>query len=421
MSKIVRVQDGDYKVVTGVGGTITLDTGTNVPFEPDGWQGGVVVTGDLLVLGNTTTVESEELYIKDNIVHINSGETGAGVSTLGSTAGFQIDRGSLPSTFILWDENVQTGPFDSGTFVFVDETYNPLVPLDIGNSLKPIATNGIHTGGENLYLIAGAGNGVVTVSGTSNYEQRVLDYNKLNVSLPIVNIQRSSGTATISIDGNLNDYGIVSTNYVDINCTADTSFSASLALITVLNSTTFTYVSPGVDVASTAYLSGLAGNVVPNAIYDTDTIPNMQAVVDFAKSAISTYGVDINNIGQADTRVVATDLSVTGDASKIVFNVDADEKAVINNFGSHFGNIRINNSSIGNYKSLGENNLVELNSILSLQIRGTDPTTTTAGYVKLYSKDGQGTGGTGLYFLNTLGTKDELISKTKALLYSLIL
>jgi hypothetical protein len=32
-----------------------------------------------------------------------------------------------------------------------------------------------------------------------------------------------------------------------------------------------------------------------------------------------------------------------------------------------------------------------------------------------------GTGGTGLFFVNTEGTRDELISKTKALLYSLIL
>lgn len=421
MSKIIRVQDGDYKVVTGVGGTITLDTGTNTPFEPDGWQGGVVVTGDLLVLGNTTTVESEELYVKDNIIHINNGETGAGVSTLGSTAGIQIDRGSLPSTFILWDENVQTAAFDIGTFVFVDETYNPLIPSTLSSALKPIATNGINTGGDDLYLIAGGGNGVVTVSGTADYEQRVLDYNKLNVALSIVNTQRSGGVATITIDGNLGDYGIVTGNYVDIICNADNSFSVEFTAITVINSTTFTYPNPGVNAPSVSYLPGLAGNVIPDVIYNSDTIPNMKAVADYAKSAIATYTVDINSIGQADTRVVATDLSVTGTASKIVFNVDSDEKAVINNFGSHFGNLRINNSSITNYKLLGENNVVELNSFLSLQNQAADPTSVPLGYVKLYSKDGQGTGGTGLYFLNTLGTNDELISKTKALLYSLIL
>jgi hypothetical protein len=47
--------------------------------------------------------------------------------------------------------------------------------------------------------------------------------------------------------------------------------------------------------------------------------------------------------------------------------------------------------------------------------------TTPNGYVRIYSTDTPGTGGTGLYFVNAIGTNDELISKTKALLYSLIL
>lgn len=419
MSKIIRVQEGDYKIVTSSGNTIALDTGGNLPVEPVGWSGGVIITGDLVVYGNTTSVNSEELYITDNVIHINDGQTGNGVSGDG-TAGIQIDRGNYDDAYILWSENLKTGSLDSGTFAFVDETYQPTDEATLVGALLPIATNGINTGGGDLLLIAGPGNGIVTVSGTANYENRVLDYNKLGVAFNIINTQRSANKATISIDGNLNDYGIVDNAYVDIICVVF-SFSTTLAQINVINSNTFEYVNPGPDALSSAYLPGTAGSVIPYPVYDKDTIPNMQAVVDYTKSAIETYGVTTNNIGEYDTRVRARDISGTGSASNITFEVDGTERALINEFGLHTGNLRIENSSIGNYKLTGENNVVKLDSFLSLQNQIVDPVTTPNGYIKLYASADQGTGGTGLYFLNSLGTKDELISKTKALLYSLIL
>ena len=53
MSRIVKVSENNYKLQVQTGGVITLDTGNQT--------GRVVVTGDLAVLGNTTTVESETL------------------------------------------------------------------------------------------------------------------------------------------------------------------------------------------------------------------------------------------------------------------------------------------------------------------------------------------------------------------------
>ena len=48
----------------------------------------------------------------------------------------------------------------------------------------------------------------------------------------------------------------------------------------------------------------------------------------------------------------------------------------------------------------------------------TEATPPTDG-TKIYAKD-EADGGTGLYFINELGTQDELISRNKALLYSII-
>ena len=160
--KVVNVSAGDYRVNVQSGGTITLNTGSQA--------GTVVITGDLLVAGNTTTVESETMTVKDNIITINSGEASAGVNAaLGYQAGIAIDRGSLPDTFILFDEQVNhlnaAGSSTQGTFTFVNSS----------SGLVGIQTPSINTEGQNLYLI-NSSTGYVTVTGTSNYERQILSY-----------------------------------------------------------------------------------------------------------------------------------------------------------------------------------------------------------------------------------------------------
>lgn len=163
MSRVLKVNDGDYRIVvtsptpTQSTPTITLDTGNQV--------GEVIVTGDLTVLGNTTVIESETVNIKDNIIYLNSGESGAGVTL--QTSGIQIDRGTQPDGQILFTENVSfysptTAGFNAGTFVFKDQS----------NLLRGIRTNSISTGGGDLALI-NEGSGLVTVTGTTDYHLNV--------------------------------------------------------------------------------------------------------------------------------------------------------------------------------------------------------------------------------------------------------
>jgi len=62
------------------------------------------VNGNLLVGGNTTQVTKTDLFVTDNLVTINKGETGAGV-TLGR-AGIEVDRGSLANVQLIYNESV---------------------------------------------------------------------------------------------------------------------------------------------------------------------------------------------------------------------------------------------------------------------------------------------------------------------------
>lgn len=82
---------------TGVNSNITLDTDT------------VIVSGNLTVRGNTTIISSNTQVITDNIITLNAGETGNGVSALGTTSGVEIYRGTAPggNVRIVWNESVQ--------------------------------------------------------------------------------------------------------------------------------------------------------------------------------------------------------------------------------------------------------------------------------------------------------------------------
>jgi hypothetical protein len=158
--KVVNVSNGDYKLVVQSGGEITLNTGS---------QAGLVrITGDLLVEGNTTTVQSETMTVKDNVIIVNAGETGNGVSL--TTSGITVDRGNYTDASWLFDESVShydaNGASVAGTFTFRNDT----------NALIGIQTCSINTRGENLYLINAPGDGVVTVTGTTTYERNVFNY-----------------------------------------------------------------------------------------------------------------------------------------------------------------------------------------------------------------------------------------------------
>ena len=147
MSKYLNVPNGDYKVSVQTGGTIYLNTGDET--------GKVEISGNLLVKGTTTTVESITTTIKDNIITLNSGETGAGITL--NEAGIEIDRGQLANAFFKYDEDV-----------------DGFIAINGASSLISLATNEIDSRSQNLTL--NAGSSVISVNPTVDYEQKVFTY-----------------------------------------------------------------------------------------------------------------------------------------------------------------------------------------------------------------------------------------------------
>jgi hypothetical protein len=309
MSKIIKVSSGgfttqntfaaysgDYQIVVDSGGKIVFNTGNQL--------GDVIITGSLTVLGTTTSLETTNTTINDNLIILNTGEspTHPGV-TLG-TSGIEIERGSLNNARWVYDETTDAWSAkyaSTGTYI-------------------PVATNKIITDGDDLILI-GEGTGVISVTGTVDYEQYVT-----------------------------ND----------------------------------------------------------------DVIPNKKYVDDYVAYYVATNPPD--EIIDYDTRVTVSDFATSGNPSQIEFVVDNLNKATVDLNGFIAGSVRIN----GNTISEDTSDTLHIDSYLALDNRVTTPSTPSTN-VKLYSKAVPGNGGTGVYFVNTQGTNDELISKTKALLFALIL
>ena len=79
-----------------------------------------MLDGNLQVTGSSTAVDVITSLISDTTITLNAGETGAGVSTLGTTAQIVVDRGSLPNVEIMWNEATGTWQLSNDGTGFAD-------------------------------------------------------------------------------------------------------------------------------------------------------------------------------------------------------------------------------------------------------------------------------------------------------------
>ena len=122
-------------------GTVSIGQGVdptdNVTFND------VIVDGDLTVNGTTTSVNSNEVDIGDNIILLNSNETGAPTQD----AGISIERGTSANVQLVWDET--SDRWTVGTEDFVAANFIGDVTGQVSDISNHSTTN--LTEGTNLY------------------------------------------------------------------------------------------------------------------------------------------------------------------------------------------------------------------------------------------------------------------------------
>ena len=369
-SKIQRYGVDFYNLKINNGGLIEIDPGPG---------GAVRIDGDLTVLGQTTTIESQDLIIVDNTITLNSGETGNGISQ--GSAGILVDRGNFTNVGIFFDENRQfTNPgltpiqVTNGAFILAeaDGNGNPT------NNTIGLYTNTINTAnGNDLYLLSdsdfsnrfGPAGPRLTVFQTTDYERRIFSY---------------TGAGNITVDPAQPD------------------------------------------------------RISRSGVYDDDLIPNILAVTDFVKahyernlqSQLISPGPDgFVQPGQFATGFSQIALSST-DAGDLVSKIDFKVNNLIDPVATYFEteirlfDVKISNNEISTTDIDGDliisgngTGSVKVTSPLNLP-KTSDPAQPTDG-TTIYAKQ-EADGGTGVFFINDVGTQDELISRNKALLFSII-
>ena len=168
MSKVLNVENGNYIIKIEPGKNIILDTSRGQVNDENELIGKVIINGQLDVKGTTTSIESTDLQISDNIIVLNKYEDGTGVSTvLDGTSGIEIDRGLNGARVrMVWDEAITWdlgGDSGQGTFKFENAGYG----------IIPIHTSGIKSPGTFYFDV---GNEVISVQNSLNYEQKVFSY-----------------------------------------------------------------------------------------------------------------------------------------------------------------------------------------------------------------------------------------------------
>ena len=347
---------GDYKITVDDGGEIRLDPGAT---------GLVRVIGNLQVDGATTTINSEQLVVDDPFITINEGNVSGG-QIVDDVAGIQIDRGGSDA-FWVFDEGIVTQAPGDGAFVG-----------RIGNAstgaIVGIRTTSINTGGADLNLIS-QGTGVVTVQGCTDYEKQIFEY------------------TTDPVDP---------TNDI-VDFTAD-------------------------PIIKTGY---------------NDALVNAQGLLDSLEGFF--IGKFQTRIENQDTYVAVHDTDGGNAVSAIEFTIDNTPAAFFFNDRTELQHIRIQDTTIETtssntdliLKAPGTGN-VQINDVLYIpQGPYTDDDGAAGGTfafgedadelnpdppadgIKLFSRE-EGVAGTSLYFVNGYGSQDELVSKKKALLFSMI-
>lgn len=142
MSKILSIPNGDY--------IINVKEGTGKIY-----LGGAEVTvkGDLIVEGETTTVNTTNLEIEDRVILINKNEQGPGITGLPGLqkSGLEIERGAnAGNAFLVFDEELDVGNTTIGAFSIYTST-------GVSKTLAGLQTNLLFTSGEDLEVATGAG------------------------------------------------------------------------------------------------------------------------------------------------------------------------------------------------------------------------------------------------------------------------
>jgi hypothetical protein len=428
MSRIVVVPNSSYKVQVSTGGTITLDTQAG-----GAGYGTVLIKGNLDVLGATTTIESVNSSIKDNIIQLNSGDTTNSGGITGNTAGIEIERGAKSPAQILFNELINHWDEYAVTLTTVkitgtagqfscDALTTPLVvgaTVTISGTINAGSITGYSTP-TTYYVIGTPTSTSFTLSATYNGTAVTTTSSGATALTATVIANTASDLAGSfqlkTVDGKLSALALET--ITNAGGTTDIVFDMrnTTKVLTIANSSTYAnYIIRDGDIPNYKFLQNYVASSYTNGVPGNALV----SIVQYPSIIGSTLATSNTNI-QASSTTITFQAQVTGTPTTI---------GTMTNAGFFLGNVRVGGNSTPNTVSgTSGNNLiltaasnaaVEVSGYLILDNQASAPTFVSTG-AELYANATIGAGKTGIYFVNSANYNDELIAKNRALLLSIL-
>lgn len=141
-------------------------------FSTGAFSSNVTVGGNLTVSGTTTTVNSTNVEIGDNIIALNYDTTG----TPTENAGIDVERGDSLNVQLLWDET--NDKWTVGSQTFVAATFEGDLTGDVTGTVSSIANHDTDdlTEGSNKFFTNALAQGAISVSGDLGYSGGVVSF-----------------------------------------------------------------------------------------------------------------------------------------------------------------------------------------------------------------------------------------------------
>ena len=198
-----------------VDSTVVRTTGTQTINGAKTFQNDIILSGNLTVNGTQTTVNTETLYLEDNIITLNYGTSGAP----SENAGLQVDRGSSADVFFRYNETDDKWEFtnDGSNYKKLIEDSDGITEgstnLFFTNAradarIAAADTDSLSEGSSNLYHTTARARAAISVAGDLSYNSSTGVISFTNDAGDIESVTAgtglsgggSSGAVTINLD-----------------------------------------------------------------------------------------------------------------------------------------------------------------------------------------------------------------------------
>jgi hypothetical protein len=325
-----------------------------------GTSGDTIITGNLTVQGDVTAVSSTNLEIKDRIITLNDGENGPGVTL--TYAGIEIDRGT-----------------------YVDSTAVPRAAFVWNESNPGFATDEDPASASGFWQI---------VTGSSDTAYGFSDSN-LKVRRILTDASTDGGDLTL-IGTGTGVVKVAGTSNYETQVTDDDDLPNKK------------YVDDAIQNNPTFQITKLDTRVI---IADKDVSPNNTSTGGSLAYYQNQTGYPISSDAAAESGI---GFIVDGDLTSTFYKnrVQLQDLEIV---GSE---IRHDNSNANIFINTNGTGKLQTNYGIQLDNNAVSPGMITGSHV-IYSRP-ESTGKSGIFFVNTENTRDELVSKNRALLFSML-